>query len=487
MTFAGVGQALKVSFSRTEEVKMKRNLRFSLLGMMTLAPGLCGAFLPSPAHAQSPERVAKEDAVLVVDGVVRQVFRSPRQTRTDYLVQIEVQRSEARRAPKTTSRPYFPAPGDSIYVHVFQRADVAGLIGGTDTQSTVPTERAQVRVYLIPREPGVWEGTFPDWFELTSDKPAAATKADPAPSVAESPRSRAALVSLGMTTEALKVKDRLVLRVKSVEQNGLAQQAGIEVGDVIVGAKGEALKNEEQLEDLARQGESVPLIVMDGRTGRAAQVVLRPAQRPGEPKAAEPKPEPAERRSLGLAAEPVKVGERTALKVTRVEQGSPANKAGIEPGDILVAVNGVPITGPEQLSNAFRKSGPVLNVTVRDSRTGRDVPIEVAVGGPKLENSLPTEVPGVGPGKGRLGAVTELAFYDVEAAVKVTEVEPGSPAARAGLQPGILILEADGKPVLHPNQLNDAVRASTGTLKLTIVEPRTGKKGTVEVNLGAGK
>jgi S1-C subfamily serine protease len=82
--------------------------------------------------------------------------------------------------------------------------------------------------------------------------------------------------------------------------------------------------------------------------------------------------------------------------------------------------------------------------------------------------------------------VTELAFYDVEAAVKVTEVEPGGPAARAGLQPGILILAANGKLMLHPNDLNDAARNSGGTLKLTVVDPRSGRKGTVDVDLGPG-
>jgi S1-C subfamily serine protease len=443
--------------------------------------------LTTPAPAQERERVAKEDAVLVVDGVVRQVFRSPRQTRTDYLVLIEVQRADARRAPKTAARPHFPAPGDFVHVHVFQRADAAGLVGKADSYSAIPTERAQVRAYLIPREHGVWEGTFPEWFDQTSDRPAAASKADPAPSVAEGPKGRAALAGLGMTTEPLKIKDKLALRVVSVERGGPAQQAGIEAGDVIVGAKGDVLTSAVQLEELARRGEPIPLIVVDVHTGRAAQVELRPAQKSIDPTVADPKPAPAPPRSLGISAEPVALGQRTALKVTRVQPDSPAAKAGIEPGDVLVAANGAAITGPEQLGNAIRKSGPTLTLTVRDSRSGRDVPVEVALGGPKPEKPLPTEVPGVGPEKGRLGAVTELAFYDVEAAVKVTEVEPGSPAARAGLQPGILILQANGKPILHPNDLNDAVRSSAGTLKLTVVDPRSGKKGNVEVNLGTGK
>src|SRR5271155_2050948 len=60
----------------------------------------------------------KRDAALVVDGNVREVFRSPRRDRVDYLVMIEVTRLQADRAPRTPVRSGIPAPGDIIYVHV---------------------------------------------------------------------------------------------------------------------------------------------------------------------------------------------------------------------------------------------------------------------------------------------------------------------------------------------------------------------------------
>jgi serine protease Do len=456
-----------------------------------------GWLLAAPsASAQQRERVAKEDAALVVDGVVRQVFRSPRQGRTDYLVQIDVQRSEGRRPPKGTARPQFPGPGDSVYVHVSQRPDAGvRLAGGADT--TVPTERSQVRAYLVSREQGGWEGIYPEWFELTSDRPAAAGPGDPAPSAPEAPADRAPKANLGMTIEPLKVKDRLVLRVSSVERGGPAQKAGLEPGDVIIAARGAPLTGPEQLEELARGTDPIPIIVVDVHTGRTAQVELRPGTRtassavPGadDPKPAEEvKPAPAApARSLGISAEPVPIGPRTALKVTRIEPGGAASNAGIEVGDILVAANGAAITGAEQLAAALRKSGPSMTLTVRDVRTGRDTPVEVALGGGKPFEP-PAEAPAApaGAGQGKLGVVTELAFYDTEAAVKVTEVEPGSPAARAGFQPGMLIIDANGKPVLHPNDLADAARKASGTLKLTVVDPRTGRKSNVNVNLGSG-
>jgi len=294
--------------------------------------------------------------------------------------------------------------------------------------------------------------------------------------------SRTAGGNLGMTFEPHTVKDRLVLRVKSVERGGPAQQAGIEVGDVIIGIKDAPLQSANQLNELARRGDAISLMVVDVNTSRSARVELQPGQQPGDTPVADKAPSlPPQRRSLGISAEPVSLGQRTALKVTRVEEGSPANKAGIEPNDILVAANGAPLTGPEQLGNALRKSGPILTLTVRDSRTSKNVAVDVAVGGPATPSTTTAVVPPTGESSGSLGAVTELAFYDVDPAVKVTEVDPGSPAARAGLVPGVLILEADGKPILHPNDLTAALRSSTGTLRLTIVDPRTGKKGTAQL------
>ena len=41
----------------------------------------------------------------------------------------------------------------------------------------------------------------------------------------------------------------------------------------------------------------------------------------------------------------------------------------------------------------------------------------------------------------------------------------------------------DGKPVLHPNDLNDQVRNSHGALKFTVVDPARGTKSIVDVNL----
>jgi S1-C subfamily serine protease len=394
------------------------------------------------------------------------------------LIEIEVHSSESRlRSPQSRGL-RFPAPGETVYVHVDGSADAAA----------VPKPNTALRADLRPRAQGGWEAAGSPWFEPVA-APAEASDSVDEPT---------ATSDLGMTTEPARASGRFVLRVTSVERGGPASDAGLEIGDLIVGAGGKPLASADQLSQLAAQAKPIPLVVVDVNTGRQAQVELRPARASVDVAADSPaKPSidgktepsttnntPPQRRSLGIAAEPVAIGQRTALKVTRVEPDSPAAKAGLEVGDVLVKANDAALTGVEQLAAALRKSGPKLTLTVRDVRTGREVPVEIELGGaiavPPTDAATPSTSTAA---KGSLGVVTELTFYDSEAAVRITEVEPRSPAARAGLQAGTIIQAANGKAVLHPNDLLDAERNSGGRLKLSTVDARTGKKSTIDVDL----
>jgi S1-C subfamily serine protease len=85
-----------------------------------------------------------------------------------------------------------------------------------------------------------------------------------------------------------------------------------------------------------------------------------------------------------------------------------------------------------------------------------------------------------------VGVALDLSFNPTVQSAKVTRVDPGSPAALGGLQPGDIILELDGIKVAGTKSdvLKAAMRKSPGeTLRLTIkrgnAEPR-------EVSLVAG-
>ena len=153
--------------------------------------------------------------------------------------------------------------------------------------------------------------------------------------------------------------------------------------------------------------------------------------------------------SLGIvSSEPVLLGRGTGLKVVDVAPGSPAQQAGIEPGDILVKANGVTLESQAQLDAAYRTSGGAFAVTVRDVRTDRDVLVDIAP--PAAATDDATTAPALNRGMKPIGVTTELAFYQGEAALKVTRVESGSAAQRFGVEPGLLILKANGKPLANP-------------------------------------
>ena len=434
--------------------------------------------------------VARKDASVAVDGVLKQVFRSQRPGRYDYVAQIEVARAELRKRLDANAKVAVPVPGDVIYVHLTQKLDNAGRVIAADSHSGLPAEGAEVKVYLAPRAAGGWEGAYPDWVDVVKgDQPGTTDLFPPEPTAVNQTGGG----GLGLKADVLKVQGRIVLRVTAVERGSPAQEAGIEVGDVIAGANGGELTGADQLDKLAAAGKPFSVIIVDVNSGKPVQVDVNPG-RAAAPAATTdkpatttttPAPAPQQKVSLGLSAEEVRLGNRSALKVTRVSPDGLGAKAGVEVGDVIVAANGIPTTGPEQLVSALRKSSSKLVLTIRDSRTNKDVDVEIPLGAGKPERPAPTNagvpVPGTNPNS--LGVVTELAFHENEFAVSISEVAPGSPADKAGLKPGLLITEANGKPVLHPNELNDAVRNSGGRLKLTVVEPNSGRSANLNLDL----
>ena len=468
------------------------SMSFLLQRRRRLLTSLCAVALSLICAATSSAQsggVARKDASVAVDGVLKQVFRSQRPGRYDYIAQIEVARAELRKRLDANAKVAVPVPGDVIYVHLTQKLDNAGRVIAADSHAGLPAEGSELKVYLAPRAAGGWEGAYPDWVDVVKgDQAGTADLFPPEPTAVNQTGGG----GLGLKADVLKVQGRVVLRVTAVERGSPAQEAGIEVGDVIAGANGGELTGADQLDKLTAAGKPFSVIIVDVNSGKPVQVDVNPgraaapasAPTPDKP-APTPTPAPQQKVSLGLSAEEVRLGNRSALKVTRVTPDGLGAKAGVEVGDVIVAANGVPTTGPEQLVSALRKSSSKLVLTIRDSRTNKDVDVEIPLGAGKPERPAPTNagvpVPGTNPNA--LGVVTELAFHENEFAVSISEVADGSPAAKAGLKPGLLITEANGKPVLHPNELNDAVRNSGGRLKLTVVEPNSGRSASLNLDL----
>ena len=107
-----------------------------------------------------------------------------------------------------------------------------------------------------------------------------------------------------------------------------------------------------------------------------------PESAPVSPPASRPEMPPSGGKSalaaLGFTGESMNVKGQFVLRVSSVEQGGPAQRSGLEPGDIVIGANDKPLGGLDQLVELARR-GRSKNLLVLDINTGKTarVPIEV--------------------------------------------------------------------------------------------------------------
>ena len=198
-----------------------------------------------------------------------------------------------------------------------------------------------------------------------------------------------------------------------------------------------------------------------------------------------------------MRTERVRVGLRTtAVRVTEVQEGSPAAKAGLEKGDVILEADGAAASEPAKLDDAVQKSGPVLTLKVLDPRSRREVPVQVhfEAAGPvtqgtspapgNIPHPAPVPVPGSGSSSARaIGIIAEAGTADLLPVVKVVQVVPGSPAEKAGIEPGDAIVGLNDKVIFAPDLLDEALKTAGNSFTLNVLDVKTGKKTPVKINV----
>ena len=137
-----------------------------------------------------------------------------------------------------------------------------------------------------------------------------------------------------------------------------------------------------------------------------------------------------------------------------VYPNGPAEKAGLRPGDVVETLNGFPIGDPDALGYRLATSGigqsAKLGVLRDGNRIAVDLPLEAAPETPPRDaRVLDGETPFGGATIANLSPrlADELDMPQTGNGVVVTEVRPGSFAARLGLRPKDLILDLNGAEV----------------------------------------
>jgi serine protease Do len=164
-------------------------------------------------------------------------------------------------------------------------------------------------------------------------------------------------------------------------------------------------------------------------------------------------------RSLGLQQ------VRGAL-VNSVNAGGPAEKAGIQRGDVITAVNGQAIVDGNELRNQVSQLQPGSSAKLTVLRGGREHTFTVTLAELQRASNEPAERGEQADSTGFGMSVAPLTRENArELGVKATsgvvinDVQPGSRAANAGLRPGDVIVEIDRKPVETVDGLRAALQA----------------------------
>jgi len=168
---------------------------------------------------------------------------------------------------------------------------------------------------------------------------------------------------------------------------------------------------------------------------------------------------------LGVAGQPISQELAAAMKlhttkgtlVSYIMPRSLAEKAGIQVGDVITAINGKTLAGPSSMRNAIGLIPIGDELAVKLWRNGTEKTIHLTMQDPKTLTSLAQEIHPSLAGV-ELGEINEdLLGHGHVKGLRLLSVAPGSPAAQAGLQKDDVVVLAHQKSIATIAQLKSAV------------------------------
>lgn len=158
--------------------------------------------------------------------------------------------------------------------------------------------------------------------------------------------------------------------------------------------------------------------------------------------------------------------DTTGVLIREVSPDSPASRAGLQQGDVILELNGAQVTDPHTLSLQVAQLAPGSTAHLKIFRQGSVKDVSVALGemaaetnGKTQANSYESALGGVSVEELRPDIKQSLQIPADTQGVVVSSVDPSSPAAAVGLRRGDVIQEVNRRSVRNVGEFDRAVRA----------------------------
>lgn len=164
--------------------------------------------------------------------------------------------------------------------------------------------------------------------------------------------------------------------------------------------------------------------------------------------------------------------------VASVSPGGPAQKAGLQRGDVILALNGKEVADSSSLSLSISEMAPGDVAHLNVFRNGHTQQIGVALGTLPQNAQSAEQAPGSGAGIALPGVTVQdltsglaqqLRLPQGTKGVVVTSVDPTSPAAMADVKRGDVILQVDHRPVQNVQEYNKALAGMADQAVLLLI------------------
>lgn len=179
--------------------------------------------------------------------------------------------------------------------------------------------------------------------------------------------------------------------ISTVETGSPADKAGLKSGDIITEMDGKKIESYDAFRnDVADLKPDSKLNLTISREGKTQNITVTLGERPSEvaQTTPQPKPVPKSKESLGVEVQNVTANIARQLNypvgegviVSSVDPASPANYAGIQPGDVIESVNGQKVNSVNEFENAMNKvEGNKVLLLVRHGQYSQFVVVQLTL------------------------------------------------------------------------------------------------------------